>query len=143
MNSCDAKSECDPAGWGPQYVLSEGCPLNVCCSQFGFCGTTTEFCGDVVVANPSCSGTSAQQRTIGYYEGWSVTRSCDAMTPESIHWGAYTHVNFAFASIDPNSFVVVPADPGDLALYSRLTSLKSLVPGLQVSNPPKRHCGYI
>ncbi|KAL1869089.1 hypothetical protein VTK73DRAFT_3367 [Phialemonium thermophilum] len=132
VNSCDAKSECDPAGWGPQYALSESCPLNVCCSQFGFCGTTAEFCGDEVVPNPSCSGNSAEKRTIAYYEGWSVTRSCDVMTPESIPWGAYTHINFAFATIDPNSFVVVPADPNDQDLYYRLTNLKSLVPGLQV-----------
>jgi GH18 family chitinase len=56
------------------------------------------------------------------------------MTPESIPWGAYTHINFAFASIDPNSFQVVPADPGDLELYSRLTNLKTLVPGIEVSD---------
>jgi hypothetical protein len=29
INSCDAKSECDPANWGPQYAASEKCPLNV------------------------------------------------------------------------------------------------------------------
>lgn len=56
------------------------------------------------------------------------------MTPETIPWQSYTHINFAFASIDPNTFVVVPADPVDLDLYSRLTALKALAPGLQVSN---------
>ena len=30
INSCDAKSECDPANWGSQYAASEKCPLNVC-----------------------------------------------------------------------------------------------------------------
>lgn len=29
INSCTAKSECDPANWGPQYAASEKCPLNV------------------------------------------------------------------------------------------------------------------
>lgn len=29
INSCDAKSECDPSNWGPQYAASEKCPLNV------------------------------------------------------------------------------------------------------------------
>ncbi len=29
VNSCDAKSECDPSNWGPQYAASEKCPLNV------------------------------------------------------------------------------------------------------------------
>lgn len=132
VNSCDAKSECDPANWGPQYALSEGCPLNVCCSKFGFCGTTEEFCGDEVVANPSCSGNSAEKRTIGYYESWAATRSCDAVTPEQLPWESYTHINFAFATIDPHSFVVVPSSPDDLDLYRRLTNLKTVAPGLQV-----------
>jgi hypothetical protein len=29
VNSCDAKSECDPANWGPQYAAHITCPLNV------------------------------------------------------------------------------------------------------------------
>jgi hypothetical protein len=29
VNSCSAKSECDPVNWGPQYAASEKCPLNV------------------------------------------------------------------------------------------------------------------
>lgn len=29
INSCNAKSECDPSNWGPQYAASEKCPLNV------------------------------------------------------------------------------------------------------------------
>ncbi len=82
VNSCNAKSECDPGGWGPQYAANTGCPLNVCCSQWGFCGTTPEFCGGNTIANPSCpGGKSANQRTIGYYEGWGIYRRCDAMYP--------------------------------------------------------------
>lgn len=38
-SGCDRKSECDP-GWGSQWSNATDCPLNVCCSQFGFCGTT-------------------------------------------------------------------------------------------------------
>ncbi|KAH8804438.1 glycoside hydrolase superfamily [Xylogone sp. PMI_703] len=131
VGTCDAKAECDPANWGPQFVLSEGCPLSVCCSRFGFCGTTEEFCGTAVVPNPSCGGTSIK-RNIGYYEGWSNTRACDIMEPESILVSAYTHLNFAFASIDPNTFEVVPASASDVALYTRLTGLKKLYPFLQV-----------
>ena len=36
-SSCDYKSDCDP-GWGAQWSNAEKCPLNVCCSKFGFCG---------------------------------------------------------------------------------------------------------
>jgi len=35
--SCAQKSECDPGTWGSTYAGSETCPLNVCCSAFGFC----------------------------------------------------------------------------------------------------------
>lgn len=132
ISTCDQKAECDPGGWGPQYVNAETCPLNVCCSKFGFCGTTPEFCGSATVASPSCSGNSATQKTIGYYEGWAIGRSCDAMYPEELAVGAYTHLNFAFASIDPTSFAIAPASESDVGLYSRLTNLKMIYPGLQV-----------
>jgi hypothetical protein len=40
-SNCGALAECGP------YAATENvtCPLNVCCSQYGFCGTTTDFCG--------------------------------------------------------------------------------------------------
>jgi hypothetical protein len=130
--SCDAKSECDPGGWGPPFASSETCTLNVCCSPCGFCGTTEEFCGSAVVTNPSCSGTSSTQRTIAYYEGWSVGRPWDVMYPENIPAADYTHINFTFASIDPVTFQVAPMSVGDTDLYARLTNLKTLNPSLQV-----------
>lgn len=108
--------------------------LQVCCSKYGFCGTTEEFCGTTQIANPSCpGGQSAVRRTIGYYEGWGVGRACDAMLPEQIPVPAYTHINFAFAMIDPVSFAVAPMSDGDVELYSRVTALKAIYPDLEVS----------
>ncbi|KAJ6559056.1 putative class V chitinase [Mycena vulgaris] len=131
-SSCDQKSDCDP-GWGAEWSSAEKCPLNVCCSKFGFCGTTSEFCGDQTVTEPSClGGSSSNQRTIGYYEGWSITRPCDQMYPENLPIGAYTHLNFAFAFVDPQSFAVAPMDDTQVDLYSRLTNLKNRSPGLKV-----------
>ncbi|RDB25300.1 Chitotriosidase-1 [Hypsizygus marmoreus] len=130
ISNCDRKSDCDP-GWGSQWSNAESCPLNVCCSKFGFCGTTQEFCGDVAVTAPSCSGSSSSKRTIGYYEAWGITRPCDKMYPEGIPIGAYTHLNFAFAFIDPSSFKVAPMSSNDPALYSRFTALKNTNPGLE------------
>jgi chitinase len=54
------------------------------------------------------------------------------MYPENLPIGAYTHLNFAFAFIDPQSFAVAPMDSGQVELYSRLTNLKNRSPGLQV-----------
>ncbi|KAG4435727.1 hypothetical protein IFR05_008777 [Cadophora sp. M221] len=130
-SSCDQKSECDP-GWGKQWSSAETCPLNVCCSKFGFCGTTSDFCGTKTVSKPSCGGSTSNGRTIGYYEGWSTTRACDGMSPQSIPVGAYTHLNYAFAYIDPSSFAVAPMSESDLGLYSQVTNLKESNPGLQV-----------
>lgn len=129
--TCDAKTECNP-GYGAQWAMSDKCPLNVCCSQYGFCGTTSDFCGNSTVKSPSCGGTPSNQRTIGYYEGWSVSRKCDTMAPEEIPVGAYTHLNFAFASIDPSSFVITPTGPDQIDLYNRTTALKQQDPSLKV-----------
>ncbi|KAJ5735165.1 glycoside hydrolase family 18 protein [Penicillium malachiteum] len=131
ISSCDAKSDCDP-GWGSEWSTAETCPLNVCCSKFGFCGTTSEFCGNTTVTQPSCSsGTSASNRIIGYYEGWSSTRACRGMYPEDLLTTAYTHLNYAFAFVDPTSFEIAPMSNEDTALYSRFTALKTYNPGLE------------
>lgn len=39
-SNCDAHAECGRFAKEPD----KKCPLNVCCSQFGFCGMTEEFC---------------------------------------------------------------------------------------------------
>lgn len=80
---------------------------------------------------PSSKGTSSNQRTIGYYEGWSTTRACDGMYPENIPVGAYTHLNYAFAFIDPISFAVAPMSETDKDLWPRFTALKEDNPGLK------------
>jgi chitinase len=51
--------------------------------------------------------------------------------PEQLPVGAYTHLNFAFAFIDPKSFKVAPMSAADTELYSRFTGLKDSNPGLQ------------
>lgn len=66
-----------------KWSESDKCPLNVCCSEFGFCGTTKDFCGNKTVTAPKCSGgSSSSKRTIGYFESWGITRGCDRMYPE-------------------------------------------------------------
>jgi chitinase len=54
------------------------------------------------------------------------------MTPEKIPLGYYTHINFAFALIDPVTFNIAPMGSDVAALYQRVTALKILQPGLQV-----------
>jgi chitinase len=54
------------------------------------------------------------------------------MNPEQIPVAAYTHLNFAFAFIDPNTYAVAPMSQDQIGLYSRTTALKTINPGLEV-----------
>ncbi|KAK4154117.1 glycoside hydrolase superfamily [Chaetomidium leptoderma] len=131
-SECNAKSECDP-GWGIEWSQASKCPLNVCCSKFGFCGTSEGFCEGKTVSSPQCpGGKSADQRTIGYYEGWNLGRSCGRMAPEDIPLGYYTHINFAFALVNPTTFHIEDMGPDTAALYDRVSALKSKDPDLKV-----------
>ncbi|KAH8900782.1 hypothetical protein GQ53DRAFT_863476 [Thozetella sp. PMI_491] len=132
--TCAHLSECDAGGYpgyGPDYAEKENCPLNVCCSKYGFCGTTADFCGSTTWSDPSCGGSSAMARTVGYYEGWNQDRPCDHMTPERIPIEAYTHLNFAFGYIDPATYEVVPMTQNQSDLYLRFTGLKQKKPSLK------------
>ncbi|KAH7354207.1 hypothetical protein B0T11DRAFT_357537 [Plectosphaerella cucumerina] len=130
---CDAKTYCDPGGYGSQYAEITKCPLNVCCSKFGYCGLTKEFCGNKPVPRPQCSISSTpMRRVVGYYEGWATGRACNQFTPETIPNGVYTHLNYAFASIDPKTFRIVPAASADPDLFRRLVRKKEIDPNLKV-----------
>ncbi|PSR70694.1 hypothetical protein PHLCEN_2v13424 [Hermanssonia centrifuga] len=114
----------------------ESCALNVCCSKFGFCGSTDEFCVDECADDPSghCgkvsvptnAGASVLSRVIGYYESWAATRPCSAWFPQNVPADGYTHLNFAFAGIDPDSSQIVPGDTNDPSYYSSFTGLKKI-----------------
>ncbi|KAG7054582.1 glycoside hydrolase family 18 protein [Colletotrichum scovillei] len=135
-SNCDAKAQCGQYG----KEGSQECPLSVCCSEFGFCGSTSDFCGKGCqkdfggcgnVTRPSCSGNSVSKRTIGYYEGWSNTRSCQAVSPEDLNLNGFSHINFAFAFFDPRTFQIAPMDTETGKLYSRFTALKKNNAGLE------------
>ncbi|KXH60222.1 glycosyl hydrolase family 18, partial [Colletotrichum salicis] len=55
-SNCDAKAECG------RYAEMEGkeCPLNVCCSPFGFCGMTEDFCKKTDDEETSCQSNCDQ-----------------------------------------------------------------------------------
>lgn len=153
ISDCDRKSECNP-GFGSEWAVKDKCPLNICCSEYGYCGVsggswvnmpsnlsanwqvqiqlTKEHCGDRRVQQPTCSKNSGNNRVVGYYEGWAPTRQCNSFRPEQIPVPLYTHINFAFATIDPKSFQVHPASRADIGLYRRLMLLKNIDPQLKI-----------
>ncbi|KAF5227461.1 hypothetical protein FAUST_11765 [Fusarium austroamericanum] len=132
VNNCQSKAECDPGGYGDAFVEKTKCPLNVCCSKHGFCGSTEEFCGGKKIAPPSCGSGHSLSRVVGYYEGWAGGRPCNDFMPEQIPLGVYTHLNFAFATVNPKTFEVLPSSASDVRLYKRLASLKKQDPDLKV-----------
>lgn len=147
QHNCNAKAQCGPYAAAGQ----QKCPLNVCCSEFGFCGSTTEFCtwtnptdpnyskcnpqyGSCGAVNrPSCGsgGNSVSKRNIGYYESWANTRACQKVAPEDLNLDGFTSINFAFSFFDPTTFTITPMDANGASLYSRFTALKQKKPGLE------------
>ncbi|KAJ6018170.1 class V chitinase [Penicillium sp. IBT 35674x] len=140
ISNCNATAPC-----GEYAVSGEGnCPLNVCCSQYGFCGTTSDFCGTGcqngygscgAVDAPTCSGSSAVNgRRIGYYESWAndpSSRLCDLRSPEDIELVGLTHLNFAFTFFDPSTFEISPMTSAAAELYNSFTGLKQKSQGLK------------
>ncbi|BCS04193.1 glycoside hydrolase family 18 protein [Aspergillus luchuensis] len=101
--------------------------------SFDFCGTTSEFCGKKTVKQPSCNNsTHTLERVVGYYETWSTRRRCKQFWPEQIPLGVYTHINVAFAVIDPDTFEVRPSLTADIELFKRVARLKQEDPDLKV-----------
>ena len=54
------------------------------------------------------------------------------MAPEDIPLGYYTHINFAFALVNPTTFHIEDMGPDTAALYDRVSALKSRDPDLKV-----------
>ncbi|KAL3703112.1 hypothetical protein TMatcc_010300 [Talaromyces marneffei ATCC 18224] len=105
ISNCNATAECGKDAKDP----SASCPLNVCCSQWGFCGTGDLFCGNGCQGDncgdptvPSCSSNNVLNRVVGYYESWSSGRACDAWRPSDMAVSGLTHINYAFALFSRN-----------------------------------------
>ncbi|KAG7425121.1 Killer toxin subunits alpha/beta [Fusarium oxysporum f. sp. raphani] len=111
INNCNYKAECNPGNWPSQYFNATKCP-SMCAAA------------SMASAVPLRSSVSVK-RVIGYYGSGGASRRCNAMIPQTFPQGIYTHIYFAFGSIDPKSFQVIPANTEDEKLYPQLAALKS------------------
>ncbi|GAB1317774.1 chitinase [Madurella fahalii] len=127
------------------------CPLKACCSNWGFCGpfpahceihapagggpgskekgyqsTCVSNCGTDIKIN---SGPPAAFQRIGYYESYNFKRDCLWLSAKGANTdGSYTHMHWAFAEIDPNSWKVVLKDPhNQWADFKALPNMKRIV----------------
>ncbi|CZT05239.1 uncharacterized protein RCO7_05388 [Rhynchosporium graminicola] len=139
ISNCDSRAMCGVNSRNS----AEKCPLNLCCSYFGYCGDTEVHCGNPngmapcqsgygscqIAAIPSCNGgTSASGgRRVAYYQAGNLLyRKCNRICPSDIVPRDLTHLIFAFVFINPNTFKVESEnDPDDHALYYQFTALKT------------------
>lgn len=117
---------------------NETCPLNVCCSEYGNCGTTIDFCGkscqnncDQPQLSTCATDNSSSLRTVGYYESWANTRKCQNVSVKDLNVTGFTHINYAFLMVDPNTFAIAQTADSDGPLATEFTDLKTTNPGLQ------------
>ncbi|EMD68575.1 glycoside hydrolase family 18 protein [Bipolaris sorokiniana ND90Pr] len=141
-SNCDAHAECGRNSDPP----NKECPLNVCCSQFGFCGMTDEFCKVTDDEETSCqsnceqpnsgaSGGNVQKRIIGYYEAWNYQKNCIGMRMQDIPVGSLTHIYYSFGYIRPSTYDIIPMDDGkplSTDTFTEFASLKQKNPALKV-----------
>src|SRR3569833_100726 len=120
------------------------CPLNACCDDWGFCGTTSKFCtisksptgapGTHASGQNGCisnCGTNitnnskppASFRSIGYFEAWNFNRACLFMDVEDLQdpGMVFTHIHFAFGTITPEFQITMGNDTQDQ--FSRFAKL--------------------
>ncbi|KAI5456469.1 glycoside hydrolase superfamily [Mariannaea sp. PMI_226] len=111
-----AKNGWDVVGLNP-------CPLNACCSGFGFCGTTPDFCtnttakggapGTYAAGTAGCisnCGKTIQNNSkkpatflsVGYFQAYNSERPCLNMDVTNLTKlsTSYTHMHFSFADLD-------------------------------------------
>ncbi|KAL4749617.1 hypothetical protein BDW72DRAFT_194648 [Aspergillus terricola var. indicus] len=81
----------------------------------------------------TASSDIVKHRVIGYYEAWMARKNCHKVTPMDLPLDALTHLNFAFASIDPETYDVVTMDSATPAkLFKDATNVKSVKEDLLV-----------
>jgi hypothetical protein len=109
-----------PPAAGQSLADLNPCPLNACCSNWGFCGVFPAHCGihkpenggpgtklpgfqNTCVSNcgneiKQNSGPPSKYSRVGYYESYNFNRDCLYMKSENANTdGSYTHMHWGFA----------------------------------------------
>jgi LysM repeat protein len=115
------------------------CPLRACCSKFGWCGTTADFCEKVegppglgcqsnceigVPESSKVCSSKVMSKAVGYYESWASGRSrdCNPLEPEDIDVSKWTHIHYSFAIINSEGLL----DMADQTERDRLKKFRLL-----------------
>ncbi|KAL4879073.1 hypothetical protein BJY04DRAFT_229417 [Aspergillus karnatakaensis] len=130
-----------PPAAGDDTDISEmnPCPLNACCNIWGQCGITKDFCIDTNTGAPGTAepgsygcisncgldvvkGDGTGAITIGYYEGYCLSRECLYQDATQIDTSAHTHIHFGFGTLTPDYDVEV----GDILSTYQFNEFKRL-----------------
>ncbi|MFJ7243598.1 chitinase C-terminal domain-containing protein [Kitasatospora sp. NPDC098652] len=100
-----------PAAWSTDPADQPKCrPDGMTPTQ----GVNTPYCLAYDDAGRELMGSSHPRRVIGYFAGWRTGRDgTPAYLPSNIPWGKVTHVNYAFAHVDPANRISVGPDSPD------------------------------
>ncbi|PYH88504.1 hypothetical protein BO71DRAFT_467833 [Aspergillus ellipticus CBS 707.79] len=107
-------------------AVANACPLNACCDAWGECGTTAQFYTNTNTGAPGTAkkGTNgcisncgsslvrssppSTYRSIEYYEGFNLQRSCLYQDISQLDVSAYTHIYFCFGVLSSSYVVEIP-----------------------------------
>lgn len=120
------------------------CPLNVCCNNWGQCGTTSDFCqqalvipGLPLVTNKCISncGVSIVNnanppstfRRVGYFESWNTGRLCLTMDVSQIDSSQYDTVHFGFGQVNPDYTINIDAVKDQFTAFKDQTGFKKII----------------
>ncbi|KFY44882.1 hypothetical protein V494_01266 [Pseudogymnoascus sp. VKM F-4513 (FW-928)] len=123
-SNCEAKAMCGV--YGDLTVNNGACGMGLCCSASGWCGTTEAHCvgtpdapcqsdhGPCAIAVPKKCGADSgttNKRTIAYYQAvGSYNRICNSIKPSNIDTTKFTHLYYAFVSINPETYEIAITD---------------------------------
>ncbi|KAL4920724.1 glycoside hydrolase superfamily [Aspergillus aurantiobrunneus] len=150
-----AGAACGPTVPGTEMPMDETpladlhpCPLNACCNTLGNCGVSPDFCiyekgptGNPGTAPPDRNGCisncgleilnnsiqPAEFLRIGYYESFNLHRPCLHLRAADIRVDDYTHIHWAFATIDRDFGIGVNDTHSQWADFLALTGVKRII----------------
>ena len=114
------------------------CPLKACCSVWGFCGWTDDFCNDECQSNcdkdigppNECKADVKMTVNAGYYASWAADRECRKVPASELDATGFTHLIYAFAGIDNVGRIEKMAE-SDEARFVEFNNLKGKHPNLK------------
>ncbi|TKX24302.1 glycosyl hydrolases family 18 protein [Elsinoe australis] len=118
------------------------CPLNACCSAFGYCGITPIHCAlppnGTALGAAGCISNCGTDITnnkeepedfirVGYFQGDNAKRPCLNMDVTRISRSRYTHIHFSFATLTPSFDVNITSIASQFVRFKTMTKFQRIL----------------